>query len=370
MELDPNISIEKLKHAWKATQQNFEMLRTGFVEVEDKTTTFAMVTYGKENSSLPWFYQDDIQDAHLQQSQERVRTDIYSDLKCPPWQLTYSNFESKKCLQLSALHAIYDALSMRIILNNVNNLYNEVDVPSESPIEPVLGRNLDFSSGCSRAQSDFWRGLLSGAHLTRFPNLTPSRVDSTASITATGTCSWPLSRLEGNCKELSVSLQAAGQAAWARVLSAYLGEPAVTFGLVLSGRLMEDNAERVVFPCISTLPMHCQLKGNNQELLSEVSSNTKQLLKFQSTPLSTIQRLIERPREPLFDSLFAYQKIEYSDTDHRPPWTVVEETATSDVRLSQLIKRMKDHTNLIPGGHFRGARAHDSRCTPLHSHLP
>ncbi len=99
---------------------------------------------------------------------------------------------------------------------------------------------------------------------------------------------------------------------------------------VLSGRNISPSAERIVFPCITTLPMSCKVQGSNDDLLQQIMSNTTALLKYQFTPLTKIQRMMGHPNEALFDSIFAYQKLIAFD-DEPYPWEQVYEEATVDV---------------------------------------
>ena len=343
MELHQSVDLQRLQNAWRVAQDRFDMLRTGFAEVDAGHIPFAMITYKKGEMSLPWGDQRDCHSVDVERGQETARTEILARLQDPPWRLAVTRRDSKVYLQLSALHSLYDAQSLRTIFHGVHEAYEGRNIAPEVPIESTLGRILQANSASPEGQQDFWQDRMKDVHLSRFPVLTPSRVASNAVVTVKQTCSLSRGQLERRCQERGVTLQAAGQAAWARILSAYTGEASVSYGLVLSGRLAEyDASQTVAFPCVSTLPICCRLTGKNEDLMRQIMEDTKQLLKNPSTPLSTIQRILGRPREPLFDSIFAYQKMEGPESGRRPPWDIVEEIASADVSLRWTAKGLYD----------------------------
>ncbi|KAK5001217.1 hypothetical protein LTR60_007439, partial [Cryomyces antarcticus] len=136
------------------------------------------------------------------------------------------------------------------------------------------------------------------------------------------------SKLEAGLRNANATLQAAGQAAWARILSSYTGELAVTFGVILSGRTTE-NAADVAFPCITTVPVGCQVDRSNKVLLDRMMESNLAIQRHQFTPLPKIQQWTGNPNEALFDTIFAYQK-HTSSKDVDFPWKVVEGEATVD----------------------------------------
>jgi hypothetical protein len=123
-------------------------------------------------------------------------------------------------------------------------------------------------------------------------------------------------------------VQAVGQAAWARILSGYLGEESVCFGVVLSGRDMTPEADRVAFPCLVTIPFGTTVTDkSNDELVQDAMLFNKSVRKHQFNRLRDIQRWTNL--DVLFDTIFAYQKT--SGSRLKSGWEVLEEISSDEV---------------------------------------
>ncbi|KAK2880039.1 NRPS [Arthroderma sp. PD_2] len=145
-------------------------------------------------------------------------------------------------------------------------------------------------------------------------------------------CSSPMDELQAGCRVLGVTLQAAGQAAWSRILSSYLGESSVAYGLVLSGRNISEQAQDTAFPCLTTVPAQHNVEGTNRDLLHQIMKSNALAVKHQFTSLAKIQRL-SKSDSPLFDTLFVFQKLAPSDKE-ASPWEVVEEESKTEYPVS------------------------------------
>ncbi|KAF3036183.1 nrps [Didymella heteroderae] len=138
--------------------------------------------------------------------------------------------------------------------------------------------------------------------------------------------------IEEGCRAANTTLQAVGIASWSAILAAYTGEPTVTIGVVLSGRLSEA-ANNAVIPCINTVPFPCIVTNHRREDLSSVTVLNAEMHQHQFMPLNKIQRLMGSPNEPLFDSLFALQRATGRIKENKL-WTIVEESATTEYPIS------------------------------------
>jgi len=138
-------------------------------------------------------------------------------------------------------------------------------------------------------------------------------------------------------------MQAAGQAAWARLLSQYTGEISSTFGTTLSGRSVHEDLDEISFPSITTVPVRCNVIGTNKELLTRTMSSTATLHKHQFTPLTSIQKWAGYPEGKIFDTLFAYQKLPEALDHTQSPWIVIQEDASVDYAVSLEVQPIKSH---------------------------
>lgn len=310
-----------LKEAWSAVMSRHEMLRTGFVQLHDQEYPFAMITY-QPGIELPW-YESSGTSTEIQG--QRTLENFHQ----PTWAVDVESDDAITTVHFSALHAIYDAQSLTTIFSDVMASY-EGKVLSERPsIAATLGPILVESHKQNEASRDFWQSIASEAHPTKLPDLNPIRLEEKELIESSIHCSVTLKALETSCQDMGVTLQAAGQAAWARLLSAYTGEENVTFGTVLSGRNLCAAAEEAVFPCLVSVPSPHNIAGTNRELLERTVKRNASLVKHQFTPLVQIQRWLGSD-EPLFDTLFVYQKFVSGPTLAKS-WQVVDEDTRIDV---------------------------------------
>ena len=158
----------------------------------------------------------------------------------------------------------------------------------------------------------FWRKELDDVNPCRFPNLSPLRMSTGQMKSITFKSASGVASIQKNCRSQGFTIHAVGQAAWARILAAYTGERIVTFGTVLSGRDGFTDAEDVAFPCLTTVATVAYCNGSDHDLVESFMNFNIRVRKHQFTPLSRIQR----PNEPLFDTIFALQKI-LSPLDHQ-----------------------------------------------------
>ncbi|KAH8695924.1 nonribosomal siderophore peptide synthase SidC [Talaromyces proteolyticus] len=323
------IDLKRLKSAWSNTMARHEMLRTGFIHLKDRDFPFAMVTYSPGQIPLPW---TEYQTVSSNNEHENRRKSIHANLHLPPWLIFVRDLQSAAELDITAMHAIYDAQSMDMILSDVARDYQAQSLPRLASISPVLGQILNSASSINTDIDNFWSEVGSEFQITSFPNLNPVNEKSSEMIETSRYSSAPLDMISERCRAIGVTLQAAGQAAWARLLSAYTGETNVSFGLVLSGRDISRDAQNVSFPCLVTLPFRCLVEGSNRSFISSIMKTNASFMKHQFTPFTKIQKLFKADGG-LVDTLFAYQKFSHTKEESQF-WEVVEEDARVDYPIS------------------------------------
>ncbi|TVY93406.1 Hydroxamate-type ferrichrome siderophore peptide synthetase [Lachnellula willkommii] len=328
MELLPSISLPKLEAAWGKVCEEHEMLRTSFASTEDSEHPFVMVTFSKYQVSLPW-YQNKGEDSAPEQSLRQ------------PWSLALSKENTKNILRFTAHHALYDAQSIQMILSDVTRAYISDTVTSRPSVNSLLGEIINSSEHEGETKKLFWQKEENKIIVNHFPDLTPLRVSSSTSGVREIQSRASISEFEEICRRNGLTMQAAGQAAWARLLTAYIGEPSTTFGITLSGRSIHEDADKISFPSIITLPVRCEVTGTNAELLSRTMTSNAQLHKHQFTPLTSIQKWAGFPEGKTFDTLFAYQKLLDSEDDVESLWKIIREEASVDYAVSMEVQPAK-----------------------------
>ena len=301
-----------MSEALNSVIANHDMLRTGFSGTDDASHPFAMITYRRISSESVWLRSNDaVYPTSLFIARQReAEKAIHENLHYPPWRWSLFIHDGKKCLQFSAHHAIFDAETLRLIQTDLRQALIGNDVASRESIDSALSLIVANSSQGKDAQQAFWADQLQDLSVTRFPILTPVRVLEQEASVLSNVCRLSRSTLEAKCREVGVSLQAAGQAAWARLLAAYTGESRVTFGVVSSGRTIPETAS-CAFPCITTLPVTADASQTDEKLLQGLITYNAAIQRHQFTPLTDIQKYAGSPTEALFDTLFRLPKASF-----------------------------------------------------------
>ncbi|KAI5310689.1 putative Hybrid PKS-NRPS biosynthetic cluster, partial [Ascosphaera atra] len=326
------VDSDAIRAAWERAMHRHDMLRTGFFHTGEKGIPFAAATYTDGTFGLPWR-----QSACLKPGSEELaslRSNLaktaLSQLHVPPWFVTLQADSSGHLLQFSALHALYDAQSLGLILSDVSSFLTSQTLPEPVPVRGIQETIINEALANDMKSKDFWSSLLSDFNVTKLPDLNPLHArEAPVQKQATFTSQSSLDALQEKCKEAKVSLQAACQAAWAKLLAAYTGESTVTCGVVLSGRSTLSEAGGAVFPCLVTLPVNYVVLGTNEQLLKRVMDLNVELIKHQFTPIAKIREWLKTD-SPLFSTLFVFQKLG-SPMPKDVPWTVVDEEASIDV---------------------------------------
>ncbi|KAI9796240.1 MAG: NRPS [Piccolia ochrophora] len=336
LQLDHDINVDRLRGSWTAAMNTLEMLRTGFVTAHEQRDSFAMLTYRRGAMGLPWHGVGIVSNVEEAVQEQRMlsSSEVFDNFHRPPWGLVLMRTTSENYLHLSLHHALYDAQSLGVILDNVASHYKRGQASQASPVNPMLENILMSEETDSQGQEQFWQEQLKGSSSPRFPNMQPLHVDEPTPLVRSQAFSWSTNDLEQACKSQGISVQAAGQSAWARILSTYTGEDSVTFGTVWSGRTILDGTADVVFPCITTLPTTCSVIGRNADLVGKVMQSNQAMLKYQFTPLRSIQNWTGCFDRPLFDTVFVYQKQFARGNLAQAPWKMVDEAAGVDYVVS------------------------------------
>ncbi|KAF1953666.1 hypothetical protein CC80DRAFT_419903 [Byssothecium circinans] len=332
LRLDDNIKPVQMKGAWSTVMRKHQMLHTGFAHIKDSKMPFVMIQYRKDSIHLP---SDDnarqtssTADHWLAETRQKAARQLHR----PPWRIRMVKENGEVYLDLALLHAIFDAQSLRLILDDLKAIFNKSFNSEAVPLEPVLNSIIQPSLFSDVQQAEFWRQIGKTSTPSRFPILAPLRYEASPPDIVTKIASRTLAELDSGCRRANTSLQVAAMASWATLLASYTGESSATFGVVLSGRNF-DGAHDAVFPCITTVPFTCEISDRKEDVLKEVMGVNVGIQQHQFTPLNEIQKLMGYPNEPLFDSIFAFQKLSISGNG-RNPWTIVDEKATTEYHIS------------------------------------
>ncbi|KAL0778518.1 hypothetical protein CaCOL14_006171 [Colletotrichum acutatum] len=338
--LNEDISVDLLQKAWTALLDHHEILRTGFISTQHRDASFAMVQIPATRCHLRLTVHNNAPES-FSVTKWKLDTahEILSSMQQTPWAVALESANSGVTMHLIMHHALYDAYSLQLLLRDLSLYISGKPMLQHISLENGLSEILQASLETSQAET-FWKQKAAQVVVNRFPTLTPLMEKSPESMVVKRFSSMDFTRLSRNAKRVGVSIQGVLQATWTRILSAYLGEEDVVFGIVLSGR-MSDETKNIVLPCITTLPVIAHNKSSNSELVQQMLDYNNQLLKHQNAPLAQVQRWLGYPNTRVFDTLLVYQRM---PTDAAPnfPGEVVSEEGNLDYPVSFEVEPLPD----------------------------
>jgi len=332
MVLDASTDVGKLHDAWKTVAQSIDMLRTCFCETPDG---YAQVVL--KRAPILW-EEVDINNEGFQDevSQGLVRSvGRNRNLHYPPVSILCIHTPTRCILTLNIFHALYDGNSLSLILNYLQRVYFGEFSPRRLQFGDVATHLL--STDLKEAQK-FWKENLNSSKPLRLDQLrSPPEAGVSDDYSEELKLDFASSRLDQICKQLQCTPQSIFQAAWASVLAVY-GGPTVTLGLVVSGRSLPiDNIEEVIGPTFNTIPGSFDVGGavSWEALVKVIHKYNSESLPFHHTPLRFIHKWLRRTSEqPLFDTLFTFQREAADDEKSTNLWKICPGTVVADVRDS------------------------------------
>lgn len=316
LELEPQVQVQQLKHAWTTVIKNSPILRTVFIETVGTEFDFTYAQVVLKNCP-PAFKEIEVDSTDILSSvmeQARIRAQAghaQSDLL----QVTFAKSNHGSYMILSLAHALYDGWSLGLLHRDLESAYNGSYMTRPAYVECLHGT---IRSSKQEAK-DFWSDYLSGV----VPAMVPPQGQKEPGVRVNRTeVSLPVkaSALKDFCKRHAVSQQVVAQACWATVLATHCKGLDVAFGVVLSGRDTEAS-EAMLFPTMNTVPVRAVLHGSVSTFLRYMQDNMTGVSQFQNYPLRKIQALVKARQPSLFNTLFIMQKsgIETSETTRPVP---------------------------------------------------
>ncbi|KAH6618412.1 non-ribosomal peptide synthetase [Chaetomium sp. MPI-SDFR-AT-0129] len=340
-DVGPRVDVKRLADAWGTVSRAHPILRTSILPVEHDDCAFAMVQRGLEtdgSSAVTSVQPSSGFDIRVWQ-----RTTAAAACKAPHtgiWAVTLVERGEVIEMHLAIHHALYDAYSLQIILDDLARAVNCESISSESGSQGAVADIMGQALSESETSTNFWIDKAGEVVINAFPVLTPLRETSRVVLAESITSATSLSELEDAAAKSGHTLQVILQAAWTRVLCAYLGEESVVFGVVLSGRNTEATRD-ATFPCITTLPVVSRNDNSNHALLAQMLQYNTELSTQQHQPLTRIQQRLGCSDAKLFDTLLVYQKFGRGTSNPRP-WKVVKEDAFVDFPVSLEVEPSRD----------------------------
>ncbi|KAM7215882.1 non-ribosomal peptide synthetase [Rhypophila decipiens] len=334
-EMDHTVDVEALLGAWRVLYHGHPILRTRLVPIEHRDHSYAMVQFRSSFFPLPVSSHVELGNVFCV---EKWRLDAAHNAAMAPhgqlWNVALVKTDQGIFQHLAIHHCLYDAHSLQLLLADLAKAVRgeQIKPALRASMRLAVTEILTQSSASAGSSQGFWESQANKTVINSFPVMTPLRESPRQVLVESFTGSLGFMEVERAVAESGYSMQIVLQAAWTRILSSYLGEAAVVFGVVLSGRNTEATQKAMV-PCITTLPVISTNTASNQELLQQMLEYNTELFKQQHQPLGRIQKSLGVPGARLFDTLLVYQKFDV-DTCSLQPWRVIRDQATVDYPLS------------------------------------
>jgi hypothetical protein len=210
--------------------------------------------------------------------------------------------------RLDISHALIDAASISVILDNLGRAYTGQLQPGAAPlysnyIDYIQARPLE-------ASINYWANHLDGLDPCHFPLLSEGieekKDGKLSSISVDlGDVS---TLLRAFCDSNSVTISNYFQTIWGLVLQAYTGTSDVCFGYLASGRDIPINGiEETVGPFINMLVCRVNVGQSStvSQLVRQTHSNYTAALEHQHCPLAMIHHRLHLSDRPLFNTLMS-----------------------------------------------------------------
>ncbi|KAI8825122.1 uncharacterized protein EV422DRAFT_246716 [Fimicolochytrium jonesii] len=306
------IDMERFKHAWSMVIAKNDILRTSFSQT-DSFVAFAQVVH--DRFDCKWTHievaANEELDTAIRVQMERV-TEKHKKLVGIPIAFALVESPEERRVVVSMHHALYDGFSLPLIFRDVIDAYEGRD-PAIRPQFEHLVRYIDGLDG--QISEKYWNLALQDCLPSIFPeDLSGEFVTRREKVEQTIECSISRQEVDDVCQQLGVAFQAVAQAAWGKILRAYIGNDDVVFGHVVSGRTVPmKNATNIIGPFLNTIPCRVTFDSSqtNGDVVRRVHANNIAVLPHQHTPLRSIQKWIENRAaggRQLFDTLFVFQK--------------------------------------------------------------
>lgn len=311
-ELDHN----QFRIAISALTDELPILRTILVDTnrEDFPLVQAVVKNDRAKTRIAWEDIDDGEDVKLA---SRVEAELRKrpNVKVPMVRFTVLSGERKSYMLLTIHHALYDGVSLSMIVQRLQQLYFERVTPKgaqSTVFKEFVGRCITLDNP---AVKNFWKTYLAGSKpfTSIAPTLRPESKDSPRTqLYKPG--SYPYSaRLQNLARTHHLSLQSLLLAAYAQAHVSRLSSdlPELIIGIYNANRLIEIESDMgASYPTLNIVPLRIRSPGklevlelarNIQSDLAEIAEGKRGLVGLHEIAMWTGVRI---------DTFFNYVKFE------------------------------------------------------------
>ena len=339
--------------SYQALAAKNSILRTGFTESQD-TNAFIQTIWKK------------FPDSKLAQVQDfNYAVDEDEDSLQHPIQIQIMSRPSSSRLLLHIHHALYDAWSLELLLDD----FNTILMSNEPSPRPPFANLVSAYQGGNLLPNDhsahgYWRDHLVHLDIRRIPNFHSGKKPQPQLSVARLRTSLLTSSVEWKAKQLSASSQSLFQAAYSLILASYVGSSDICFGAVFSGRTLPvAGIEDMAGPCLATLPVRIDLSISSHldDLVRDINTTNRKHMEFSALPLRDIKAAVGvHPRQQIFDTLLIWQQTLHRYDHQREHVSLVDTVDNLEFDLT---------LEVIPGSGIIELKANYQSSTFPHSQI-
>ncbi|KAI4745069.1 peptide synthetase [Aureobasidium sp. EXF-12298] len=318
LRLSSKLPVERVRQALFALAERHTALRSGFCTSGVSHCAYAQVTWNSMAAS---------QFAHVE-SWKPGWSITNQETLLRPLSFQYGSSDAGAELLVNLHHALYDQWSVEIILEDLETLLRNGEIPDRPSFGAV---NKFFGLRRSEDQTphlDFWGEYLSDATPGRLPNLSPKTISPQPLQSMEHPIEMNMETLRQAAQSLSCSTHVFFQAAYAILLGSYMGTEDTVFGTVFSGRTLPIvDIESMVGPLLSTLPSRINTMESRRfsDVLRRLQEDNRDIMQHSMTSLADIKKSCGvTPGEALFDSVFVWQETARPKVRARTQLNLVE----------------------------------------------
>ncbi|KAI9650511.1 Nonribosomal peptide synthetase 4 [Ciborinia camelliae] len=305
---DESIDREQLFRACKELVKTHEILRTVFIEHE--SNFFQVVIEELDTPDVITLQADkDIE----KYATDLCTTDIESEFQLGSSFLRILHAKDnngKECLVIGLSHALYDGVSLPMLLRDLEVLYKGEKVVGFEPFSSYMARICDKRT--QTAAVNYWSNLLNDSSLSVLKRKSAERTDKAI---------FQAKPVDISQRPEEITTANLLTAAWALVLARHLQNSDVTFGSITSGRNIDlAGTENVVGPCYQFTPTRVLFKSQwtAMDLLRFVQRQTAESAAHDFLGFDKISKQCTKWSESsdaqFFDSIVHHQDWDDFDT--------------------------------------------------------
>ncbi|KAG7001408.1 nonribosomal peptide synthetase sidC [Physcia stellaris] len=360
--LSDDIDPTRLFKAWESIIADQEILRTCFLEFENRFVQIVLRLDGIRSSNYWKIVEHSTSDVASYRSQ--LSKDIISNIstEAPLRLVLVKSLTSNKnsTLLLSIHHALYDGESLRMLLEEVHRRYTSTSSPL---LRTPFSRLLEHVSAQDLNKSrKFWMDYLAGYN----PSASirgAGNENTIAAMSLEVQLASKLSEVTDLASSFNCTAASVIQAVFGICLAQTLEISDIVFGTVLSGRTVPiENPDTILAPCTTTIPQRVILRSVHSSFIDAIANaqhGFTRSLDFQHTALRDIHRWAGADK-PLFQCLFSYiRKLETSDQSDL--WTENESSMPAEFPFAMEVQADLRKDELVANCNYTSAFGNSDR---------